>query len=570
MAKKKKKATYIKLEPEAAYELADDLADILNNTIHNYWLSSSDAETATADCYKVLRIALNKATAISFRIFDGALMINGDAIRDKSHNIEVLVDHLETVEIDNFTMTSDIDEAGFANMLEILEANKDELDQLGGFATCLEQFKIKGVETRNVVFQEVGEDEMLIDKDDLKQDSGGNGPSQETVGSILAFLKGEVPTDDTNAVKQIQETATDAGQMADLILNAAEIRRQETPIEDGESMVDLVVGCLRRTYESITQQKSARTKTGKKRITKNLLLLEKEVLDRMREMSMDWTDDDLQAIVDATQEMTDELKIDSLADEYISTKKINKNMEKHILDYIESVGIDNVDILKQKLSAKGMDMSDWKELVVKSGSGAGIGAGAGPGDGGEPGAGEGMGPGEGGDGIGIGGGLGMGSGFALGSLVDAIGHLDVALGNMEAGFSNSDGKTQEKDSNELVNALENATGQVRSIAKGTGQKIDFLINNLQADEDTINHAEESAIAAGVELKMTRKAMLQILADIVREIYEPLTVIKISMDIIKSNTMSGLTENQTKSLRIADESTDMIVQLLKKLENISLT
>ncbi|OVE75582.1 hypothetical protein BVX97_04130 [bacterium E08(2017)] len=575
----KKKSAYNKLEPDDAYNICEFIADIVNNTINSYWLSATDAATAAADCYQLLGKTLEKGGSLAFRVFDGSLMLNGDPIRQKSHNIEVFVEHLDSCEIDNFTITSEIDNAHFTNFLEVLEANKYELEQLGGFGACLERFDIKGVETKKIVFQEVSEEEVIVDKDDLKKGSGSGegGPSEQEVGSILAFLKGEIPTDDKDAVKQVQETATDAGQMADLIMNAADIRQQENPLEGGETMIDFVVGCLRRTYDGLTQQKSASTKTGKKRITKNLLLLEKEVLDRMRAMSDAWDDDDLQAIVDATQEMTDELKIDSLVDEYFVSQQHSEEKQKQIMEYIRSVGIDNVDTLKQKLKAKGMQVDDWQQLVVKSGKGGmGVGPGATPtadaghgeGDGGGPGAGPGMGPGEGGEGLGAGGGLGMGAGFAIGSLVEAISHLDVVLNNMEKDFNSEDVKASSNNSAQLVNILEDVTGQVRTMTEGTSEKIDFLLESISADSETINHAEQKAIEAGVEIKITRQNALKILVDIVREIEEPLAIIQSSLEMIQSNTMGGLNEAQGQALHLAFENTEIISGLMRKLETIA--
>lgn len=554
-----KKQTIPPLEPETAFRISESIADILNNTIHNYWLSSSDADSAAAECYRDLHSTLEKTNPIAFRIFDGALMVNGTTLKEKSHNIEVLVDHLSELEIDNFTILKDIDKENFSNFLEVLEAHKAELDQLGGFAECLRNFRIKGVETKKLVFQEITEDEVIVDKSEVGSGSG-TGPGNEAVGSILAFLKGETPADDKDALKKIQETAPDAAQMAQLILDAAEIRKQETEIEGGESMVDLVVGCLRRTYASLTQQKSAQTKTGRKRITRNLLLLEQEVLSRMRDMAMEWTDDDLQAIIDATQEMTDELMIDSLADEFVSNREKNAEMEKKMMDYIKDLGIDHVDKLKQKLMDKGLDIGDWQELIVKSDSKAGRG----------PGAGEGMGPGEDGAGLGIGGiggGLGAGSGFAIGSLIEAIGHLDVVMGNMEKNFASGDKDSREADSNKLVGVLEDITGQVRTITQEAGEQIDSFLDNIHADAEVIEAAENKAREDGETLKLTRKEMLEILSTIVQQICEPLEIVKASLRVIKFNT-GGLSQSQQQAMDIAMENTDMISGLLRKLENIS--
>lgn len=560
MPKKEKKDT--KEEPavdmQMAQVLTEAIADIMNNTIHNYWLSARDAKSATAECFKTLQSFFKVHIKLAYRIFDGALMVNGSALREKSHNIEIFIKHLTILEIDNFTLFPSVSEKEFFDLLEILEAQPFELEQLGGFASCLEKFKIENIETKKLIFKEVSEEEVVVSKDMVgsgKED--GDGTGEEKIGSILAFLKGDIPTDDKNAIKNIQETANDSAKMAELILQAAEVRQSQANLEGGESMVDFVVGCLRRTYDGMTQDKSAKTKMGKKRITKNLMLLEEDILERMRNMSMEWDEEDLQAIVDATQEMTDELKIDTLADDFMSKRNATEESEQRMLEYVQSMGIDNVDKLKQKLAERGFNANEWQQLVIQKGLGAGDGQGIGE---------EGMGPGEGGTpgpGEGLGG--GMGAGFALGSLIEAIGHLDVLLGNMEEDVKETNEQARQGNSGKLVDVLEDVTGQVRELSLGTGEKIQHLIDNIQADADAVDAAENMA---GSDLKVTRKQILHNLVAIIREIVEPLEVIKASLDMIKSQTMGGLNDNQNAALKLAVENADIIEQLLKKLERIT--
>lgn len=586
MTAKKKNNPATQIDMALAEDLAENIADVLNNTVHHYWLSPADAQTATIDCYKQIVKAFDSTDRIAFRIFDGALLINGNALKQKSRNITIFVEHLQKLQIDNFTLFTGLTQKDFVNFLEIIEAQPVELEQLGGFAACIERFKLENIESKKLIFQEITEDEIVVSKDEHTENSGSADEAGSSASNILAFLKGDISADNKDALKDVQETAADASKMAELIMKATEIRQQEASLEGGESMVDFVVGCLRRTYAGLTQEKAAKTKTGKKRITRNLLLLEKEILDRMRSMSMEWDDDDLQTIMDATQEITDELKIDSLADEYITKREATEETEQQILEYIRNIGIESLDKLKKKLSDKGMDIGDWQELVIKSqkdtgniGPGAGTGPGAGnmaadgetgmgAGDGNAPGAGPGMGDGPGGTAFGGSLGLGIGSGFALGSLIEAIGHLDVVLGNMEKDFDDTNQQARQSNSNELVTVLSDVTVQVKNLSTGTDERIQNLIDNIQADADIIDAAESKAIQDGQHLNTTRKDIIKTLVTIIREIIEPLEVIRASMHMIQSKTMGGLNRDQENALRLASENIDIISALLQKLETIS--
>jgi len=80
------------------------------------------------------------------------------------------------------------------------------------------------------------------------------------------------------------EKADNTNELGDLIMYSATVAREQAQIEGGENFSELVVGCLRKAYEDINSDPSAKTQKCKKNLQKTLMLLEKDLLDKLKEM----------------------------------------------------------------------------------------------------------------------------------------------------------------------------------------------------------------------------------------------------------------------------------------------
>lgn len=555
-AKKKKAKKKIEKDKTAEQPQVDmalaakfliSMSAIVNNSLRHYWLSSSDAAEYTTECFRMLTGLFKTCDRIVLRIINGILMINGNPVEDKSAVLRMLVGHLSDLEIDNFNLISDLSEEDFSKFLEIISAQPAEIKQLGEFTSLLEQFGVKNIETKRMIYREVMEEEMVVSRDDFEKAGKGDGPGETDAGNILAFLKGDVSVTDENMAQKVQETASDPARMAELILRAADIRQEAADVEGGEGLVDFVVGCLRRTCNGMSQASSFKTQKGKKKITRDLVLLEEEVLNRMREMSSEWDDEDLSAITAVTEEMTDEIKMDAAVDEYVTKLSASQASEQNILNFVKSEkgAVEGESKLQQKLADRGLSMAGWQELVVKSGGGeggAGLGPGAGPGPG--------------------------GGGFGSGHIIEAIAHLDTLLNSMEKEFTRSDKPALDSNAQKLLDVLKDVSKEVKSLALGTDRKIQSLIEGLRADDETIRATEEAARTAGKEIMLTRKQVLSIIAGITKEIAEPLDLIKTSLDMINSKALGGNADLQSTAISLAEENAQIIKKLLDRLNRIS--
>ena len=531
-------------------QLIRSIAAIISNSLHNFWLSRRDATDAMNACYETLAELLSQNERIEFKIINSQILVNSAKIEETGSNTAALIRHLQELEVQNFTITREVKPEDFVKFLEILEAHPDELAQLGGFVDFLSHAGIKGITTRKVIIKEISDEEMVVDKKSASQ--GKSGPD---IANIIAFLKGSAGAQPP--ASEVAETAANPGQMASLIMQAAQVQQAETPLEGGETLVDFVVGCLRKTFTSLHDSHDGRTKTGRKRITKNLLLLEEEIIKRMREMSEEWSESDLDRITEAVHEMTDEMKIDSIADEYISQRKMIEKSEAQLLDFIKSKGIENIDdiALKDRLLERGLSLAGWNQLVLKSSADAG----AGPGDGsgrGDGGSGRGGTPGR---DAGTG---GPGTGF--GGLMEAISRLDVLLDNMEKQFTSAGEADRNEHAEEIMKAFSEVNRQVDVLVMKVEHSVEGLIREIQTDSMSVEAAEKNARDAGNPIHKTRRQVLTSVAGIIRNISDPLAMINTSLEMIQSRTFGSVNTNQSSIILVAKKNADRIKNVLDRL------
>lgn len=259
--------------------------------------------------------------------------------------------------------------------------------------------------------------------------------------------------------------------------------------------------------------------------------------------------------------MTDEMKIDSLADEYISQRKTIEKNEARILDFIKSKGIENVEdiALKNRLLEKGLSIQGWNELVLKSSSGGAV-----PGDR----SGKGGGPGPGGSaavsGLGL---VGSGSGSGLGGLMDAISHLDVLLDSMEKQFDASDEQARNEHVAEIMKVFSDVNKQVDVMVMKVEHSVESLIKEVQSGPESVETAEAHVMEAAPPLHKLRRQILTSVAGIIKNISEPLSMINTSLEMIQSRTFGNVNPSQSSIIQVAKKNTDRIKNVLDRLASI---
>ncbi len=460
---------------------------------------------------------------VSVTVVEKELLIDGKQARAAGALTKTLVDRFVALEISGFVVMNGIMPEEFEKFIAIVSLGEKTLKEIGGFVESVNSANLAHIKAKKIVYQQVEEDHVVAHKDKVGEGQGA-APAPVNVGQIVAFLKGDGDGDDAVSQKSIQGAASDPAKLAEMIVKAADVREgPATSMEGGESFTDIVVGCLRKTYKALSHDKKAKTQKGRKGVKKTLMLLEKDLLAKLRGMSDGTHGGDIEeAIAEAMGEMGDELEMDSLASDYAKKQGAMATGERKILRYMKSRSSEDIEEsgLKEKLMADGLTEAGWEHLLLKSGvadEGQSGGAGA----------------------VGTSGGSGVG---------DAIGQLAILLSRLD------DKMTSQPD---VVPEVVSAVGEeVRGIADGTAQKIEGFV--------------QGSLEEGDEKKkgLLDKSQTVVLAEIAQELCQPLSVLNCSVDMIKGQKAGAITEQQSELLGLAATSGERLSHLINKLMEIS--
>ena len=525
-----------------------------------YGVKHDVTSKAIDETYAGVRACFAQVEELSITVSDDTLVINRVVVPQKNTLVRMFVTKVLGMKVGNVTLDSSLTRSQLSNLIEILNASPEELAKLGGFVAFATQVGLTAVKVRTVRFQEVTEDEHVVSKDAVKgkgEGEGGEGeesadaarevaedgeaPAEPSGGkvridSIVAFLKGTVELSEEVA-QGIQDTMPDAQKLGELILQTAHMNVEQANVEGAESLAGLVVGCLRKTYQAMKKDPVSKTQKGKKSLTKQLMLLEKEIIDKMRAMGEQVGEDDLDTVRDACEEIMDEIKMEALAGEYMKKRTQVESNERRIMRYMRGKTEAELEEheLKDMLMEGGMSPEGWQELMVRSGV-AGTGERKGGGEG-------------------KGGGADMGV-AALGQLATLLTRMEETIAAVKSGGEDVHVPVAEVR-NEVTKLVEHTQAQIRS-----------LVSEVHGDVDLVDEAEQVARRLGKGPRMTRKEILATLAEIAQELCQPLAVINGSLEMIKSGVLGDVTTTQGEMLDLATESSDKLQMLTKALQGIA--
>ncbi len=546
---------------------------ILSNT-SVYGASHAVTSQSAESCFALLQQVWTEGDC-SVNASESGLTVNQEPVELKNMLAQHLADHLEKRDITNFSLKRGMTHEQFLEFIEVLGAKPQELQLLGGFAAAIAAVGLaEAVATRKVVYREITDEEEVVNRRRLEAlspagsesgDAGGR-DNAESVQAVMAFLRGDIEISEEGAARSVRDMGGDADQLAELIMHAAMVRASATSLEGAETLGDLVVGCLRRAYEAMTQDPSFHTQKTKKQVQRTLVLLERELLEKLQAMGDAAGTASSEAVKDTVEGLSDELTLDALAQEYARKRSAVGATEKRLMRYIKRKGADGVDDseLRQRLSEGGLDEAGWHELRVKSGvlPPASSDAVTGPRVRGSEGDGHGLGL-PGGEG-------GLGALGTLATLLEKIGadvrdHAEGAGGTAEpspspdvAGVRTVALHVPEEVFKQDLHALQS---EVDQIIHRTEKRIEKLVEEVggnRADSD-----DEAGTDAG-RPRLTRKRLFEILAEIGQELCQPLAVINCSVDMIRDGTLGEITDMQTDMLNAAADSGEKLKLLIDKL------
>jgi len=519
---------------EDAERMVRGMGLIFSNTFL-YGPNHGVTRKSVEDCYAILVDVMQKCEEVMFTSSEEGLLVDGMVVEQKNPLMRMFVTQLSGLEISSFSLTRGMSMEKFEELIGIMNTKPEELKKSGGFVSVVASSGIENVRVKKVTFRQVEENEVVITQGEV--DKGKAAEAQvQNVAEIVAFLGGEEAPQGVkdSAAKSLQGVSSDSQKLADLIIEAAKVHKESAAMEDAKSFSKLVIESLKRAYEVLIQDPSVKTQKGRKNLSRTLLMLQEQMLKKINEVGGGVSDSDAGAIGETIEEMNEELKIDSLTDEFIKKKSAAKASEDRILKYLKKRGVDNIDQadLKDKLSDAGLTQDEWEQLVLRSGAGGGEGKG------------------EEDDLIGVG---------------AAVGHLAALLVKMEERFVKNKPAEGLANNPEFDKTLHEMGDQVNNVASHAEKKIGKLVQRVKADR-----------AAGIEEKdkdgkppaISRAKLLETLAEAVQELCQPLAVINCSLDMMRTNVLGEINPQQKEMLDLASTSGERVVTLVNKLMEIS--
>jgi len=559
---------------------------IINNTMNSYWLSASDTKNAIDECYAALETLLESSgSEVTFTIVNDAVSIDEEILEEEDHLITVFIEHLKSCEINSFALKKGMPREEFGKLIEILDARPDEIVMLGGFSWLLEQFELQYARAISVRFERVTDSDAVVSKEKLGVDAMTD---EEVADRILEFLK-DSDAGGEQAAKILREAAADPDKMADLIIEASggtgdwkgggggdgdgEGGGDGGPaeaVQETKAEIDAVVKNLQHTFEMMLEDPATQTPTGKKKLVTTIGKLEKEMVKKLEDAGRF---ESAKAVKEAVSVMRDELKMEALAAEYMKKRKAIMESEKRILRYMKAKGLDKLaeTELEEKLSEAGLDVEGWNELLVKGGAPGEPGVPGGTG-GGLAGLGaalgiEGMGTGPGGPGgfLPVGPGGPGAPGVPGGGFTDlSLGHLATLLDHLEGKIKEAeDGKTTAEDVQDITGTMEEVNKEMGKVLENTENKLTALVDEVMTED-----ADDDELKEKQSRGLTKRDVLRILAEIVQELFQPLSVVNCSIDMVVSKALGEVSEGQQNMLKLARDGTTRIQVLIDDLNKIS--
>lgn len=515
--------------------------EALGRAIHSNFVYGVDHPVTRSNAdqsYDLLMRQFERVDRIDLSRGQGALMVNGRRTSGKSPLIKSVIRIMEENAISSFSVSRGMELDEFRRLLEILVDNVE-----GSFGDRIGAEKLKHVSSRKFKYEEVSEEGREGElnrsevekspKDDIKDmaeewlasvqrgsEKAQAPASGAGVEQIVAFLKGDVSLGESGTGEALADVASDPEKLAKLIMEATVVRQSLNDISSGESIGDLVIGCLRRTYEGLRKQVRQSDKTGQIDIGKSLLLLEKNIIDKLHRVmgtSDAEVDDRIRA---AIREMGENADIEHLAQEYMHQSALLKNNEKRIVEYIRS---QDRGALERNLMDAGLSGEAWRSLVAKSSKSdtkeslpaSGI------------------------------------------SMPGGLGALAVVMARFDELMTSTAPKADE-----IASFIDEIEEQVQSFESNTQRKIDLLAEEIKFTEAL----DEDHTEVGDHRKRFSD-FVEILAELVQELLQPLTVVNCSLNMVISGYTGELSPEQSDMLELATNSANRLANLIDRITEL---
>jgi hypothetical protein len=354
---------------------------------------------------------------------------------------------------------------------------------------------------------------MLEDELSDSRGSGDGGGSSVHVEQIVAFLKGDIDLGEANVGDELAALASDPDRLGQIIMESVAIRQSASELS-GESLNDIVLGCLRRTFDGLRKQPSFQTSEGVADLKKALLLLEESMLDKMRNLAGDSNPELDRQIVQAVREMDEKLGFELAANQYIEHREAIEETRNQLKSYVKAKGVDEAEELLENTN---FPPSEWRRIVVDSRSGNGA------------------------------------DGMDNPPIAAGLSTLATVFEKLESLI-----KSNETDGGRMKALLGQATDNLGNTVDSTKEKLDSLSKQLS------DSGEDTGTIGGQAKAMDRKELLSSIAEIAQELMQPLTAINASVEMMLCGYVGEVTPEQHILLNLANNSGEHLKFLMNEM------
>lgn len=341
----------------AGKELSSELRDALIaigrglGTISVYGTNHPSVDQIISQTFEKLQKVFKNGN-VTIGSFNGALTIDEEPVTVHDIPIRTLEKRLIAMKVSHLVLHADLSEEELKQLFIALCAQSGE-----AMKETLAQNGLKHVKMEDVKY-------VTLRNGEKKSGAGDSGTAtipQTQVSQIVAFLKGQPGSTDPNTLKK---AITDPEKLGQMILEAAAIRQSNVDVQNGESLADIVIGCLRRTYNGLLKEEEFDSPRGKANLIKAMMLLEKSVLDKIHKSLGENHPEMDRKIMKAIREMEEERHFDVLSSHYLAQSEKLDAVESKMVEAIKNYGAEKA---IQQFKNAGIPKKDWQQLLVQAG-----------------------------------------------------------------------------------------------------------------------------------------------------------------------------------------------------------
>jgi hypothetical protein len=489
--------------------------------------------------YELLTKTLSTEDALVLSVTPEECRINHQLVETRTPLMQRFVDLLRAHELSTLTLSKEMTADEFISLVDLISREPEALADSGGVSTALHDGTFAHITSRKVTYVEITEDETVITKQELG-DGSARGARDAAVMEYLGVFEEEQPASpqpfNDVVAEGMQELVADPMELGELIVRSAgagldvDLGREApapTPSATTRLLIDRIVKCLERAFSVLKEDRSARSQKGKKALIKSLQTLEDDLQSVIKEAVEPVEDDDFAPISSAIEAMTDELAIDALASEYLRKRKLIEASEKRVLRYMARHGerIDDSE-LKSKLIEGGMPAQNWDVLLMTSGAKSTSNA-----------------------------------THELTESLPGLKHLQEMMGQL-AGFFHDINPEDDQARARLKELIGQVEARLEQLVENTREHMARLADHVAATDPEMTIGESEA-----SHRQSRRVLLAIIAEIVQELCQPLSVVQCTIEVLMSEQIDSVSSAQRDILELACNSTQRLGVLIQELFTI---